>query len=39
MNFSQFPRTTAIFASCFCAFITIGMSVGPAVNPTTGYFA
>ena len=39
MNFSQYPRTTAIMASLFCAFITIGMSVAPAVAPAAAYLA
>ena len=39
MNFSDYPRTTAIFASLACAFITIGMSVAPAIQPAAAYFA
>ena len=39
MNFSQYPRTTAIMASLFCAFITIGISVAPAVPPAAAYLA
>jgi len=39
MNFSDYPRTTAVLASLFCAFITIGMSIAPAVEPAAQYFA
>jgi hypothetical protein len=39
MNFSAYPRTAAIVASIFCAFITVGMSVAPAVGPASTLIA
>jgi hypothetical protein len=32
-------QITAIFAAAFCAFITIGFSVAPAVAPIAPYLA
>jgi hypothetical protein len=39
MNLTTYTRTAAIVASIFCAFITIGMSVAPAVGPAATYLA
>jgi|OM-RGC.v1.039419075 hypothetical protein len=32
-------RIAAITAACFCAVITISMSVAPAINPAAGLVA
>ncbi len=39
MNFSDHPKAAAILASLFCAFITIGMSVAPAIQPAAALLA
>ncbi len=39
MNFSQYPRTSAIIASVFCTMIVFGMSAGPAVEPVATLLA
>jgi hypothetical protein len=39
MNTVTLPRTAAIVASIFCAFITVGMSVAPAIQPAAALIA
>ena len=39
MNASSRNQIFSAFAAIICAFITIGISVAPAVAPTAGIFA
>ena len=39
MSLSSRTQIVSVFAAVFCAFITIGISVAPAVAPIAGYVA
>lgn len=39
MTFARYPRFTAVIAAFLCSFITIGMSVAPAIYPDAALFA
>lgn len=39
MNSTARNQIASAFAAVICAFITIGISVAPAVTPATGLFA
>jgi hypothetical protein len=39
MALSSLNQVASVFAAVVCAFITIGMSVAPAVAPVTSFIA
>lgn len=39
MTLSSRTQALSVFAALFCAFVTVGMSVAPAVAPASSVFA